>query len=69
MTNVKTPFCFETQGPCGSVRKGGADTLTADSSAQVKDVTPTVARISVPCHFVHFVSLIIDLHLGHRQTT
>ena len=40
MTNVKTPFCFETQGPCGSVRTCIVDTVTDDTIAQVKDVTP-----------------------------
>ena len=39
MTNVKTPFCFETQGPCGSVRRCSDDTVTVDTSAEVKDVT------------------------------
>ena len=37
MTDVKTPFC--TQRPCGSVRTCDVDTVTDDTSAQVKDVT------------------------------
>ena len=31
---------LETQGPCGSVRSCGVDTVTDDTGAQVKDVTP-----------------------------
>ena len=30
---------LETQGPCGSVRKCSADTVTDDTSAQVQNVT------------------------------
>ena len=45
MTSVKTPFCFETQGPCGSVRTCDVDTVTDDTSAQVKDVTTVFACI------------------------
>ena len=40
MTNVKTPFCVETPGLCKSVRTCDVDTVTDDTSAQVKDVTP-----------------------------
>ena len=40
MTTVKTPFSLETQGPCGNVRTCDVDTVTDDTSAQVKDVTP-----------------------------
>ena len=42
MTSVKTPFCFETQRPCGSVHTCIVDTGTDDTSAQVKDVTLSV---------------------------
>ena len=36
MTDVKTPFCFETQGPCGSVRRCSDDTVTHDTHVQGK---------------------------------
>ena len=45
MTYVKTSFCFETQGPCGSVRTCDVDTVTDDTSAKVKDVTTVFACI------------------------
>ena len=37
---------LETQLPCGSVRKCGADTVTDDTSAQVKDVTPVTLGVT-----------------------
>ena len=37
---------LETQGPCGSVRKCGADTVTDDTCAQVKDVTPVTLGVT-----------------------
>ena len=46
MIDVKTPFCFETQGPSGSARKCGADTATDHTSAQVKDVTPVTLGVT-----------------------
>ena len=39
VTNVKTPFCFETPGPCESARKCSADKVTDDTSARVENVT------------------------------
>ena len=39
VTSVKTPFCSETQGLCGSVRTCVVDTVTDDTSALVKEVT------------------------------
>ena len=36
----------ETQGPCGSVRKCSADTVTDDTRAHVKDVTPETLGVT-----------------------
>ena len=36
----------ETQGPCGSVRKCGADSVTDDTRAHVKDVTPVTLGVT-----------------------
>ena len=45
MTNVKTPFCLRLKGPCGSVRTCHVDTVTDDTGAQVKDVTPVTLGV------------------------
>ena len=37
----------ETQGPCGSVRKRGADTVTDDTGAHVKGVTPVTLGVTL----------------------
>ena len=36
MTSVENTVLLEAQGPCGSVRKCSASTITDDASAQVK---------------------------------
>ena len=46
MANVKTPFCFETQGPCGSVRTCRDDMVTYHTSAQVENVTPVTLCVT-----------------------
>ena len=57
MTNVKAPFCFETQGPCGSVRTCDVDTVTDDTCAQVKDVTPVAGSAL----FVAVVVVVVEV--------
>ena len=44
VTHVKTPFCFETQGTCESVRTCDVDTVTDDTSARVENVTYTFSH-------------------------
>ena len=46
VTDVKTPFLLETQGPCGSVRKCSADTVTYYTRAQVENVTPVTLGVT-----------------------
>ena len=46
VTNVKTPFCFETEGPCENVLECSADTVTGDMSARVENVTPVTLGVT-----------------------
>ena len=73
---VKTPFCFESQRHCGSVRKCGADTVKDDTNAQVKDVTTSKMAIELPPeeqvkgggNGVIIDTVVLSLVHGHQQS-